>query len=59
MHEIYSINPAEKIPNLPDHAWERGLNEHTNGLIRQYLPKKSEFTNVSKDDEVPIEGKLL
>ncbi len=43
----------------PYHSWERGLNEHTNGLIRQYLPKKSEFIHVSKDDEVPLEGKLL
>ncbi len=24
----------------PYHSWERGLNEHTNGLLRLYLPKK-------------------
>ena len=40
------------------HSWERGLNEHTNGLIRQYLPKKSEFINVSKDEIIMIQNKL-
>ncbi len=42
----------------PYHSWERGLNEHTNGLIRQYLPKKSEFLNISKDEIIMIQNRL-
>ena len=42
----------------PYHSWERGLNEHTNGLIRQYLPKKTDFTQVSKEDVITIQEKL-
>lgn len=42
----------------PYHSWERGLNEHTNGLIRQYIPKKSEFGNISKEEIVTIASKL-
>ncbi len=42
----------------PYHSWERGLNEHTNGLIRQYLPKKSEFLKVSKDEIIMIQNRL-
>jgi IS30 family transposase len=35
----------------PYHSWERGLNENTNGLIRQYFTKGSSFENIT-DDEV-------
>jgi len=42
----------------PYHSWERGLNEHTNGLIRQYLPKKSEFLHVSKEEIIMIQDRL-
>jgi IS30 family transposase len=33
----------------PYHSWERGLNEHTNGLVRQYFPKSKRFDQVSDD----------
>ena len=31
----------------PYHSWERGLNENTNGLIRQYFPKKMDVRNIT------------
>ena len=31
----------------PYASWERGLNENTNGLVRQYFPKKSDFAPIT------------
>ena len=33
----------------PYHAWERGLNENTNGLLRQYFPKNMDFQKIDND----------
>ncbi len=42
----------------PYHSWERGLNEHTNGLVRQYFPKGSEFSTLTPADVQRVEDKL-
>jgi transposase, IS30 family len=34
----------------PYSAWERGLNENTNGLIRQYFPKKHDFARITNTE---------
>ena len=42
----------------PYHSWERGTNENTNGLIRQYLPKGMCFKEVTQRQCDKIEREL-
>lgn len=42
----------------PYHSWERGSNENTNGLIRQYIPKRSSMQFVSQSRCTQVALKL-
>lgn len=34
----------------PYHSWERGTSENTNGLLRQFFPKRSCFAKITQED---------
>jgi IS30 family transposase len=42
----------------PHHAWERGTNENTNGLLRQYFPKRVSMEQVTQRDCTRIATQL-
>ena len=42
----------------PYHSWERGLNENTNGLIRQYIPKSKDFSEITNEEIIKIQERL-
>jgi len=42
----------------PYSSWERGLNENTNGLVRQYFPKRSDFSKITDADVQRVMDRL-
>jgi IS30 family transposase len=56
--EIARELTAEGFFAHPYHSWERGLNENTNGLIRQYIPKGKDIDDLSDEDVAKIIEKI-
>ena len=62
--EFHQYKKIEKATNTrfyfatPHHSWERGTNENTNGLIRQYLPKGTSMENLTQQKCNAIADKL-
>jgi len=48
--EVYFAHPYA--------SWERGTNENTNGLIRQYIPKDTKFCDLTYEDMIFVENRL-
>lgn len=42
----------------PYSPWERGSNENLNGLVRQYIPKSSDFSTISDEQILNIQKKI-
>jgi IS30 family transposase len=55
---IEAATGADFFFATPHHSWERGTNENTNGLIRQYAPKRTSLAHLTQDDCDRIAQKL-
>jgi transposase, IS30 family len=58
-HELIAAGLQTRIYFAHPYAsWERGLNENTNGLVRQYFPKQFEFARITEKDLQQVEDLL-
>jgi len=58
-HKIFTKNTKIKVYFAhPYSPWERPTNENSNGLIRDYFPKGTDFNLVSKDEIKRVQNEL-
>ena len=58
-HELIAAGLQARIYFAhPYSSWERGLNENTNGLVRQYFPKKYDFSKITDQELQQVEDRL-
>ena len=58
-HKLFTKNTKIKVYFAhPYSPWERPTNENTNGLIRDYLPKGTDFNLLSKKDIYEIQNQI-
>lgn len=56
--EVARVLDTEFYFAHPYRSCERGLNEHTNGLIREYFPKDKEFQEITATEIVDVQNRL-
>jgi IS30 family transposase len=58
-HKLFTRDTKIKVYFChPSSPWERGTNENTNGLIRQFFPKGTDFGKVSKEEIKKVQNML-